>query len=862
MYALQKVQIRNTMPLEEAEKHYTAITKKKPRKVRETDNFYQFRYLPPTKFEKRSFRTKVVNDDIHLIFGKLKDEHQTLEGRGLFDYFTKGYDYVKNTSFVQSIKNAMTISDFSVKTKANLDKFGDYRINYIQIRRVPVSSTLELVLQGVSGGEWERLKKKYGFDHFFHLSMVVGLQGAKDIVLNTGRKMKVAKQLAIEKLEVVSVNENVIAGEGMETQDVPLAGKSFSINDMFRKARDRVGDETFFAYSALGKNNCQDFIALLLDVEGLYRAPEKEFIYQNISELVAELPAFTKGFAQTVTDLGALVNKATGIGGSSNTHRENFLSAHKLKDKGYSLKELSKISAVPLDILQQVYDRGIGAYKTNPTSVRLKGSYVKNVAAPADKKLSKEQWAMARVYSFLDGNPKHDEDLRANKGSGRVTLDSLHGGADRASDAAAAAAPGAAVEEDDNNLFTEGEDRDLVELVDAIQELILEMWSIGMYTAKDYSEQLERLQDLIQEEDDFDSLYAALQQFEHSIVVEHQRFQEEEIEAENQSDEDEEEERDFDEDEDSMQGDGKRGGANVQQQNEVTEEEFNQLKEIISENMEQIDSLLAELGSGLTDLIPQDDLQKIYNVLGADISVPNALYNAMEMYDFTSTLVSELQAIRGQGKPIVIPRKKFIKEHKHLIGMMDAMCKEGKDQAKELKEVGGNKASGFIRAVLAGKNEENPARFQTYNEEGFNVGKLSKITKNATQQHIPRMEPELRPVNPQGLVRDGVYAKTRTNKRKGHVYKDTPANRRLGRVGQMKPYYKNLKGTYEMPEITLQYLANQYYHTEGLAKRRQIKAQAVDAGFTEEDFNRALVTERKRVQRARDVEQGVVRQHR
>jgi len=28
------------------------------------------------------------------------------------------------------------------------------------------------------------------------------------------------------------------------------------------------------------------------------------------------------------------------------------------------------------------------------------------------QKLSKEQWAMARVYSFIDGNPKHDTDLR------------------------------------------------------------------------------------------------------------------------------------------------------------------------------------------------------------------------------------------------------------------------------------------------------------------------------------------------------------------------------------------------------------------------------------------------------------------
>jgi len=98
------------------------------------------------------------------------------------------------------------------------------------------------------------------------------------------------------------------------------------------------------------------------------------------------------------------------IGGG--THRENFLRKHNLEDKGYSLKELSRISKVPLSILQEVYDRGSGAYKTNRTSVRLKGSYKKNVDAPYKMKLSKEQWAVARVYSYLDGNPKHDTDLR------------------------------------------------------------------------------------------------------------------------------------------------------------------------------------------------------------------------------------------------------------------------------------------------------------------------------------------------------------------------------------------------------------------------------------------------------------------
>jgi len=94
------------------------------------------------------------------------------------------------------------------------------------------------------------------------------------------------------------------------------------------------------------------------------------------------------------------------------THRQSFLKKHKLEDKPYSLDQLSKISGVSLHTLHQVYKRGIGAYNTQPSSVRMKGSYKKGVDAPMSMKLSPQQWAMARVYSFLDNNPKHDNDLR------------------------------------------------------------------------------------------------------------------------------------------------------------------------------------------------------------------------------------------------------------------------------------------------------------------------------------------------------------------------------------------------------------------------------------------------------------------
>ena len=53
-----------------------------------------------------------------------------------------------------------------------------------------------------------------------------------------------------------------------------------------------------------------------------------------------------------------------------------------------SLTDIARLSGMPRAALQAIYDRGIGAYKTNPESVR-----------PQVK--SKEQWAFARVYSFV-----------------------------------------------------------------------------------------------------------------------------------------------------------------------------------------------------------------------------------------------------------------------------------------------------------------------------------------------------------------------------------------------------------------------------------------------------------------------------
>ena len=64
-----------------------------------------------------------------------------------------------------------------------------------------------------------------------------------------------------------------------------------------------------------------------------------------------------------------------------------------------SVENYAQKSGISAEILQKVYNRGIGAYYTNPESVR------PNVRSP-------QQWANARVRSFIKGSRKHDQDLR------------------------------------------------------------------------------------------------------------------------------------------------------------------------------------------------------------------------------------------------------------------------------------------------------------------------------------------------------------------------------------------------------------------------------------------------------------------
>lgn len=160
----------------------------------------------------------------------------------------------------------------------------------------------------------------------------------------------------------------------------------------------------------------------------------KRGVYANI-EIPSSNPTFEddiqiKGFGKTEKEAFEDLKKEFEIylkkskyeyGGKIKTYKNKYNKKYGYPaNESHDLEEISKDTGVSLKGLQQIYNKGIGAYKTNPESVR-----------PNVK--SKEQWAMARVYSAVMGGKASKIDaneLKMNYGGGLSKAKSLQDIAD------------------------------------------------------------------------------------------------------------------------------------------------------------------------------------------------------------------------------------------------------------------------------------------------------------------------------------------------------------------------------------------------------------------------------------------------
>ena len=167
----------------------------------------------------------------------------------------------------------------------NLHK--DDIVTSITVKRSPIPQFMEDLFESLSNGTWSQLKKKHGFDSFFHLAAVIN-----DTIL----------------IEKNSNGINVAEYKPYESEDIQVPSKllgKFTLGQMVDKVKNDMGSD-FSSYHPF-ENNCQNFMFRFLKVSKALTPQIAEFVSQPIDNLVKDLPAYFPPLVKAAADVYGVV---------------------------------------------------------------------------------------------------------------------------------------------------------------------------------------------------------------------------------------------------------------------------------------------------------------------------------------------------------------------------------------------------------------------------------------------------------------------------------------------------------------------------------------------------------------------------
>ena len=210
-------------------------------------------------------------------------------------------------------------TDYTHAAAEIIERFGDWSVVGLKIRREPVTKILSGIIDAASGGAWAKALQRMSYSNIFHLGVVVELESPSITGANT-----LESEILIEKNEVVCVKWPGAAGELMEykrvrfVKDAPR--RDLTLRRFLSQAQAAVHStgRNWFVYDAFRGQNCQDFVLALLTPLGEEASSPmvanldevKEFVKQDVDTLVRELPPRVALMARAVTDAGAAITGA------------------------------------------------------------------------------------------------------------------------------------------------------------------------------------------------------------------------------------------------------------------------------------------------------------------------------------------------------------------------------------------------------------------------------------------------------------------------------------------------------------------------------------------------------------------------
>lgn len=173
-----------------------------------------------------------------------------------------------------------------------LSKHGNKKITDLEVSRAPIQKTLDFLLDIISAGKYNQVKKKLGYDSFNHLALRFELEDGEIGTLEKNQTIKIKPYTTRNNEELMSVK---IRG-------------SPTLNSLINKAISKYGNSRIQQYSPF-KYNCQMFLLDLLSASGLLTNSVRSFIKQDVKELAEEFGHEKEDIINKITQSAGYLDK-------------------------------------------------------------------------------------------------------------------------------------------------------------------------------------------------------------------------------------------------------------------------------------------------------------------------------------------------------------------------------------------------------------------------------------------------------------------------------------------------------------------------------------------------------------------------
>tara|TARA_B110000046_G_C13015223_1_gene408385 strand:+ start:347 stop:3523 length:3177 start_codon:yes stop_codon:yes gene_type:complete len=252
---------------------------------------------------------------------------------------TDGYDHITRHSHLSDYDGEIgggfrdlfrgVRTDYPPKVMKFLGQYGGQPITNITVFRQPLARALTSAMNFLSMGKWKSQAKKHSYDTFYHLGMILELEDGTNVICEKNDVLNIG-------IGELPQNINRLGGGTIQIKlqrPIPLM--------RFLDEGEKVLGDKFFTYNPF-TNNCQVFVLVCLKSNRIWNAQLKEFIYQDIKDVVKAQPTFFQKLAPAVTQMASKFNSVT----QGSVERDALIdpSLHKTP---YKLEQAKNIHIMP-----------------------------------------------------------------------------------------------------------------------------------------------------------------------------------------------------------------------------------------------------------------------------------------------------------------------------------------------------------------------------------------------------------------------------------------------------------------------------------------------------------------------------------